>query len=105
MAAAEVDRVEARINAQWAESGSPVDPAAIELPLQRALETALQQGNRVFALRAACDWAVWRSRRGDGARALDALKKALQDMPDNTPTPDLVRAQAHLETLSATLAP
>jgi len=105
MAAAEVDRIEARIHAQWAESGSPVDPAAVEVPLQRALETALQQGNRVFALRAACDWAVWRSRRGDGAQALDVLRQAIQDMPDHTPTPDLVRAQAHLETLSATLAP
>lgn len=105
MASSEVDRVEARIHAQWAESGSPVDPAAVEVPLQRALETALQQGNRVFALRAAADWAVWRSRRGDGAQALDALKQALQDMPDNTPSPDLVRAQVHLETLSATLTP
>jgi hypothetical protein len=75
------------------------------VPLQRALETALQQGNRVFALRAACDWAVWRSRRGDGAQALDVLRQAIQDMPDHTPTPDLVLAQAHLETLSATLAP
>jgi len=104
MASAEVDRIEARIHARSAEAGALVDPAAVELLLRRALETALGQGNRVFALRAAVDWASWHSRRGDGAPALAALRRAIQDMPDQTPTPDLERARSRLESLTADLS-
>jgi predicted ATPase len=100
MAATEIDRVELAIRLRGAEvGGERQEPHVVANKLRRVVEAALAQGNRVFALRATADLAVWMAAQGEDAQAQVLLAEALQTMPDPTPTADMLRAASLLEQL------
>ena len=100
MAATEIDRVELAIRLRGAEvGGERQEPHIVASKLRQVVEAALAQGNRVFALRATADLAVWMAAQGEDAQAQALLAEALQAMPDPTPTADTLRAASLLEQL------
>jgi len=72
---------------------------AIDFRLRRALDTARQQGARLYELRAATSLARWLAERGHAADARTILTAAIQGIPDQTPTRDLEDAQRTLTQL------
>ncbi len=99
--AAEIDRLEGEIRRQRAAPPDRDETAAIERLFARALSVAQQQGNRIFALRAATSLAEVQAARGAAAEAATMLGAAIDAIPDRSETPDLARARALARTLAA----
>ena len=99
--AAEIDRLEGEIRRQRAAPPDRDETVAIERLFARALSVAQQQGNRIFALRAATSLAEMQAARGAAADAATMLGAAIDAIPDRSETPDLARAHALARTLAA----
>jgi predicted ATPase len=97
--AAEIERLDGEF--RRARGAPEHDDAVIERLFLRARDIAHQQGNRVFALRAAASLASFLAARGDRAPARLGLAAALDAIPDRTDTPDLMRARTLLQSLGA----
>ncbi|MGY0197173.1 AAA family ATPase [Leptothrix sp. BB-4] len=101
---AEIERLEAQVRLDRLRAGAPIDAstlADIEQRYRRALAIALQQGNRVFALRAACGLAPLLAAQGDLAAARGLIDGAIAAFPDPTPTHDLEQARSLLQALAS----
>jgi class 3 adenylate cyclase/predicted ATPase len=102
--AAEIDRLEGEIRRTRAAADDRSEAAAIERLFERAVRTAQQQGNRVFALRAATSLAEVLAARGVASEAAAILTAAIEAIPDRTETPDLARARELARKLVASAA-
>jgi len=102
MMAAEVERLEARIRGALAAPDDATEAAALEQLCAQALAIAQEQGNLLFALRAATDLAGLHAARGDRAGARALLTGAIAAIPDTSTAPDLERARGVLRSLTAT---
>jgi len=99
--AAEIERLDGEFRRARVAAIGRDDEAVIERLFLRARDIAHQQGNRLFALRAAASLASLQAARGDRAAARLGLAAALDAIPDRTETPDLLRARALLQSLAA----
>jgi predicted ATPase/class 3 adenylate cyclase len=99
--AAEIERLEGEIRRKRASLADGDDAPSIERLFERALAIAQQQGNRVFALRAAICLAEMLAARGAPGDASTMLAAAIDAIPDRSETPDLARARELARSLAA----